>query len=280
MRISLAKMTRWHLMFGLLSSFALVGAPIAAASCSYCNCRSYNDYLPDHDGGICSTSSCSVRCAQSPTLAAWTPELTGIEVSDSAQPVVVVVYPNSPAAQAGIKPGDILLKINGRSLPYSCSSDDGSADEYLIKRGKQILKIVAARISATEMLLRASGAQFKNVSMKTSGRLRSLPPYISGALLHRTGYGFLVDQVIPGSPAEAVGLRRGMRVVGIVDALTNQPSNAGEGADYRAELRFIVTSGEATTTETLTLRGLSEILADISTQRSPSTVFAALKVAP
>jgi len=279
MRISFAKIARCHLAFGLLSSFALVSGPIAAA-CDNCWCRSSTDYLPDGNGGDCSSSSCKLRCVHPSTLTAWTPELTGIEVSDGAEPVVVAVYPNSPAAQAGIGPGDILLRVNGKSLPYSCSSDEGNAEEYLIKRGARILKVVVPRISATAMLLGVSEARFKNVSMETLGSLPSLPPYISGVLMRKTSYGYLLDYVIPGTPAESAGLRGGMRVLKILDASTNLPSNAGEGADYRAELKFIVMSGQITTTKTLTLRGISELLSDIPAQHAPSTAaIAALKVA-
>lgn len=43
--------------------------------------------------------------------------LTAVDVADMDGPVIVAVDVNSPAAKAGIEPGDILLKVNSQPVP-------------------------------------------------------------------------------------------------------------------------------------------------------------------
>ena len=283
MRIRFVKTARQYagLPFILLVSLAviLLTAPNAAAICNYCNCWPLNSYLPDHSGGTCDDSPCQYFCAQPTSLTAWSPKLMGIEVSDDVHPVVVAIYPNSPAERAGIKLGDVLLEINGKPIPNACPTDEGPVEEYLIQRDTRKMKVSVARVSAMQILLGASGARLSKADFKDFERLPSLPPYISGAILRKAAHGFIVDAVLPGTPAEAAGLKRGSRVLAILDALTNKPSNAGEGADYRAELRFVLMSGAALTTKTVTLRGLSETLNDVLAfaPHRPPTLAASLR---
>jgi predicted metalloprotease with PDZ domain len=256
-------------LFLLISA---AGTP-SLATCSYCNCRSFNDYLPDGNGGGCRDSSCLIWCA-APVEASttWNPQLTGIEVSNDAQPVIIAVYPNSPAERQGIRVGDMLLAVNGKAVPYSCPSDSG-LQVYLIRRGTREMEIAVRPISPAEMILNTS---FRNVDVGREG-LASLPPYISGVILRKTKGGTLIRGVIPGTPADAAGFEKGWRVLAVLDASTNQPSTAGEGAEYRATLKFVLASGGVTTTKTLTLRGLSEILTEIAAPREPAPFAVALR---
>ncbi len=274
MKLRFVKMTRRFLLGALLSLSALAG--VLHAQCDYCLCRYYKDYLPDHNGNNCATSFCEYRCATPQALTAWSPELTGVEVSDDVHPVVVAIYPNSPAERAGIRVGDALIKINGKPLPYSCFLDTADVAQYLIKRGTQEMEVALRRVSPTEAIFRASDSRFRNVGLKGFARLASLPPYISGAILRKTRRGLLVDSVIPSTPAEQAGIEKGSRVLAILDASTNQPSNAGEGADYRANLKFVLASRGTITTKTLTLLGLSEVLSGMAAMHQPAPLTASL----
>jgi hypothetical protein len=168
------------------------------------------------------------------------------------------------------------LEINGKPVPYSCPLNEGALQEYVIKRGTKKMNVAMRAVSATEILLRATDPQFSEADLKDSGAVRSFLPYISGAILRKTSYGFLVNKIIPGTPAEAAGLKRGLRVLEIPDASTGQPSTAGEGADYRAELIFVLASGAAKTIKTLKLRALSEVLSGIGSPRVPDPLSASL----
>jgi hypothetical protein len=169
------------------------------------------------------------------------------------------------------------LEVNGKPLPYRCSLNEGALEEYLIQRGSRKLKMAVPRVSANEIVLRASDGRFSVVGLKHSNPMPSFLPYISGAVLRKTSYGFLVDKIIPGTPAEGAGLKKGSRILSILDAVTGQPSTLGEGADYRAELTFVFASGGVKTTKTIKLRALSEVLSSIVSPRTPSQLSASLR---
>jgi hypothetical protein len=91
---------------------SLLGAAPASA-CTWCNCRRWNDYLPDQNGGGCPDSACTYICTGPAGAAAWNPRSPGfLSVPQNGEQVVDVVYPNSPAERAGLKPGDTLVSID------------------------------------------------------------------------------------------------------------------------------------------------------------------------
>ncbi|MBJ6762694.1 trypsin-like peptidase domain-containing protein [Myxococcaceae bacterium JPH2] len=132
-------------------------------------------------------------------------------------PMVRDVYRGSPAAAAGIRPGDRLVAVNGRPI--------GS---YL-----QLLRKVALLAPGTEArltLLRGTGTQDVTVRLvarpaaeATSGLtnrasssandvgllLRDLTPEVAAPLGYEAWTGALVSGVLPRSAAEQAGLRAG-----------------------------------------------------------------------
>jgi hypothetical protein len=76
---------------------------------------------------------------------------------EGRQLLITSVMPNSPAEQAGLKVGDILLSCNGKSgfqtmmqFRMVCHSDTGQTITYQVKRGDTLTTISATAASRTE----------------------------------------------------------------------------------------------------------------------------------
>ncbi len=129
--------------------------------------------------------------------------------------VVIDVFKNSPAAAAGIKPGDRVSAVNGKPI-----------ESYL-----QLLRRIAilAPGSETRLTLQREGSQ-KEVVVKLSERpssealqllsqagrvdtlgvvVREITPDLAGSLGVAASSGVLVAGVLPASPAEQAGIAAG-----------------------------------------------------------------------
>jgi serine protease Do len=145
----------------------------------------------------------------------------GVDIAD-ARPddaarflVVREVYRRSPAAEAGVQPGDRVLAVNGRPIA-----------SYL-----QLLRKVALLAPGTETKLTLlRGGETKEVAVKLSARpaqetlqalsspgnvselgllLRDLSPEVAAPLGYEAYVGVLVTGIAPGSPAAKAGVVAG-----------------------------------------------------------------------
>ena len=76
---------------------------------------------------------------------------------EGRQLLVTTVTPNSPAEQAGLKGGDVLLSCNGKSgfqtsmqFKMACKSDAGQPITFQVKRRDKLITISATAVSRTE----------------------------------------------------------------------------------------------------------------------------------
>ena len=76
---------------------------------------------------------------------------------EGRQLLITAVTPNSPAEQAGLKLGDVLLSCNGKSgfqtpMQYKmvCKPDAGHPITLQVKREDKLITISATAVSRTE----------------------------------------------------------------------------------------------------------------------------------
>ena len=117
-------------------------------------------------------------------------EATGVKVVD--------VFPGSPAAVAGLRPGDVLLAGNGRAF--------GGRDDYTtllaqLAPGDRVTLDVGGRGAARTVTLRAA---LPPADLGTEVFLRFV-----GVKLGERGKRVVVSRVVPGSRADAAGLAAG-----------------------------------------------------------------------
>jgi serine protease DegQ len=156
--------------------------------------------------------------------------------------VVTQVKSGSPAAKAGVQPGDVLTAINGRPVR---GPDDLSNSEGLLPVGSAV----------TMSLLR----QGKVVSVHTTiapervahARGADLDPRLSGASIsglnqdqrHKGLYGVRVSGITPGSRADASGLNKGDVIIAVnrrrIANLSQLRSLLNRGAPQRMVLTVV-----------------------------------------
>lgn len=123
----------------------------------------------------------------------------------SAAPVIGTVAPESAAARAGLKPGDVILEIDGKKITRQAEvmhalgrKYEGDTASIKVRRGTQDL-------------------EFKD--LKLTGGLMAFPHSFMGILPLRDDpeLGVEISHVFPKSPAETAGLKVGDRIMGIGD---------------------------------------------------------------
>jgi serine protease Do len=133
--------------------------------------------------------------------------------------IVAAVEPKSPAAQAGLVRGDVILKIDGHEV--------GSTDEF---EGR-----VAAHPPGDELALTVSGDK-DGAIREVAVRVVSFPEADADSLVwsllgfaadEDQGGGLVVTKIRAQGPVAKIGLRRGDRILGL----------AGVGVRTKAELR-------------------------------------------
>ena len=126
--------------------------------------------------------------------------------------LVSQVFKNSPAEQAGIAQGDVILEFNGKEIsdpqdlsPMVAAMPVGKTVTLkLFRNGNTITK----EVKLGEMVEKTEVA--KAPSHKMLGiTVQNVTPEIARALGLRDETGVVVSSVEPGSPAETAGLQRG-----------------------------------------------------------------------
>ncbi|MCY1022271.1 trypsin-like peptidase domain-containing protein [Pyxidicoccus sp. MSG2] len=131
-------------------------------------------------------------------------------------PVVKDVYKDSPAASAGIRPGDRLVAVNGRAIASYLQLlrkvallAPGTEARLTLQR-EGVTREVSVRLivrpaqEATEGLIQRTSSE-QDVGLA----LRDLTPEVAAPLGEEAWSGALVSTVTPRSPADDAGLRPG-----------------------------------------------------------------------
>lgn len=256
----------------ILLILAALGAQLATSvfACTNCRCRSKRDYLPDGDGGSCDDSNCNFYCVLPPQDARFT-MVPGFRVDP--RNVVAAVYPYSPAAQAGIRVGDVLLEVDGRAMRDLCSNDEpGDYDRtYTIQRGKERLEFKIARVPLLTLLsANALRSELASARYPSSLVMPEIPdtPYLSGLLLAPSSVGFRVRSVLSGTPAAGFGITPGEMIIGVNgQGFTGTDAgllNSIEGSESRSQVTLRVRNADHVRDLTIRFRSVSEILDTLS----------------
>ena len=132
-------------------------------------------------------------------------EALGVNLNQGA--VITAVAPGSPAARAGLKPGDVLLEVNGRAARGSSDLRNyigllrvgETASLKGLRGGREFVVRVEIAKTAT------AGAEAASLDERLAGA--TLADIAEGSPLHGRVEAVLVAQVEPGSPAAAAGLQ-------------------------------------------------------------------------
>ncbi|WP_083968181.1 trypsin-like peptidase domain-containing protein [Hyalangium minutum] len=135
--------------------------------------------------------------------------------SDGRSLVVKAVYRRSPAANAGILPGDRVVAVNGRSigsylqlLRKVALLAPGTEAKLTLMRGtesKEVTVKLAARPAPETLQAMASPGNMEDLGLV----LRDLSPDVAPQMGYEPYVGVLVTGVVPRSPAAQAGLTPG-----------------------------------------------------------------------
>lgn len=130
---------------------------------------------------------------------------------------VSAVQANSPAAKAGMKPGDLIVKINGKSVGTAADGDT-SWDPVLLPNDLARLARTGETISIT---IRRNGEEASTEELTLQPRVVSWveEPTAVGAPMSVPALGFAypvfaeIQAIVGGSSAEEAGLQKGDRIL-------------------------------------------------------------------
>ena len=139
--------------------------------------------------------------------------------------LVTEVRPDTPAAKAGLKPGDIILKFAGQavSTPRELQgiveqAKIGSTDPLVLLRdGKEMTLNVTCRELPSDLAMAGAtsheGGNESSRFDKLGLQVESLTPQIAEQLGVKAEHGVVITEVRSGSPAALAGLTTGMVIV-------------------------------------------------------------------
>jgi serine protease Do len=153
--------------------------------------------------------------------------------------LIAAVQPDSPAAKAGLQPGDVIEQVNGQAI---ANPHELAVDVAAIKPGTQVpLNFVrngeaqTVNVSVATLPNQQTASNETGSSTATPGTpriglaLAPISPQMRDELgLSEQTRGAVVAQVVPGSPADAAGIQQGDLVVGVGAKAVTSPQAAIE----------------------------------------------------
>ncbi len=160
-----------------------------------------------------------------------------------APPVVAAVYPNSPAAAAGLQPGDHLISLNGRGITGFSDVHRYTALHYDVPVTLRYLRQGAERSATIRPLiatLTLGNGRVETVGLTglVGGPVETLRPHLAAAALGAvTGTGALMADTVYGLHQLATGARSYTSMMGVV-GITDTAGIVVEASGIAALLTF------------------------------------------
>ena len=160
------------------------------------------------------------------------PMTAALHLPSSAGALVAGVEPDSPAAKAGLEPGDVIESVNGAKIT---DPRDLAVHVAAVKPGEtaslHLLRDGGAKdVAVTVTTLPGESAHADAADQQHPGiglALAPLSPDMRAQLnLPARIHGAVVAEVRPGSPAEQAGLQQGDVVVGVGNKAVASPEDA------------------------------------------------------
>jgi serine protease Do len=178
-----------------------------------------------------------------------------LRLPQSGGALIAGVSPDSPAARAGLQPGDVITAVNGQKVE---NSHELALKIAAVKPGDQA-KLDIVRDGKSQALSATVGDQPGNTQVaegdtgQSEGHARlgvALAPITPDAReqleLPRDAKGAVIAQVQPGSPADQAGIQPGDLVIGVGSKPVTSPDEAARAiraaassSDHALALRIV-----------------------------------------
>jgi serine protease Do len=140
----------------------------------------------------------------------------GARVKVGTTPLVVMsVQPQSPAGQAGLRPGDVILQVNGKPPKSFIDFADLLAANAATEVTLRIQRGTAPKEVAVRLVPEKSVFNAAMISDKLGLKLEEVTPELSARYGVRASEGYIITGVLSDGPAAAAGLERGILVTAI-----------------------------------------------------------------
>ena len=175
------------------------------------------------------------------------------DLEDARGALVAMVMPDTPAASAGIRRGDVIVEFNGepietwRDLPLVVASTpvDTNAKVVLIRDGKR--KNVRVKIGRLEDEVRLASAEPRTSGAEAFGlQVQDLTDAIAEQLGVDAKEGVLVAEVDPTGAAAEAGIRRGDVILEVNREPVEDAADLAERLEDTPKALVLVRRGEST----------------------------------
>jgi serine protease Do len=184
-----------------------------------------------------------------------------LDLPDDAGALIAGVQPDTPAAHAGLQPGDVIQSVNGqkianpRDLAVQIAGIQPGQEAHLnvLRDGKtQEMNLHVAQMPNEQTASNEQGGGAEHQNGQIGLALAPLSPDLRNQLdLPDNTHGAVVRGVRPGSPAESAGLQPGDVIVGVNTHPVHSPSEAAReirsamnGQNHAVALR-VIRNGQA-----------------------------------
>jgi serine protease Do len=174
---------------------------------------------------------------------------------DTNGALVSQVIPGGPAEKAGIKPGDIILDVNGTPITSSAQLKNlvgqtkaGSTAKVTVWRSNKTQTLNVTLTERTQQAL-ATGAPSAQASSELGITIDKVPAQVASKLGLKEGEGLIIKQVNPDGRGAAMGLRQGDIVLEVDGKIISNPedfSKQVEESKKSGVMRMMIQRGSAT----------------------------------